>query len=362
MKIGIVLGTRPEIIKLAPVIRELEKRKADYFVIHTNQHYSYELDKLFFDELELPQPKYNLNCGFESFREHVGFMSKRAIPILQKERPDHMIILADTTSALGGALAAAKTGQVISHLEAGLRSHDTRMLEETNRTVVGHLADYHFSPTEKAKQNLIEEGVEESRIYVVGNTIVDSVYQNIELANKKVDMLKKLGLEKEKYFLLTAHRAENIDYEERLSNILKSLELIYKKYEIPIIYPMHPRTKKMINEFNLKVPLGVKVLEPISFLEFLQLETNTKVMITDSGGIQEETCILKVPCITIRDNTERPETLEVGSNLLAGVEPEKVLQCINLMFNKERNWENPYGDGTTAIKTLNKINELENGR
>ncbi len=359
MKIGLILGTRPEIIKLAPVIRELERRKDDYFVIHTNQHYSYELDKLFFEELDLPKPKYNLNCGYESFRKHVGFMTKRTIPILKQENPDNMIILADTTSALAGALAAAKASLIISHLEAGLRSHDTKMLEETNRITTGHLSDYHFAPTQNSKKNLLEEGVEESRIYVVGNTIVDSVYQNIELAGKKVDMLNNLGLEKQKYFLLTAHRAENTDDKERLMNILKSLELIYKKYNLPIIYPMHPRTKKMINEFSLKVPFGVKVLEPISFLEFLQLEANTKVMITDSGGIQEETCILKVPCITIRDNTERPETITVGSNLLAGVNPDNILKCVDKMFDKEKDWENPYGNGDTAVKTLDIINNLK---
>ena len=359
MKIGIVLGTRPEIIKLAPIIRECEKRRLDYFVIHTNQHYSYELDKLFFDELELPQPKYNLECGFGEYRKHVGFMSKRALPILKKEKPDNMIILADTTSALGVALAAAKANLIISHVEAGLRSHDTKMLEETNRIVVGHLSDYHFPPTEKAKQNLIEEGVDENKIFVVGNTIVDSVYQNIELANKKVNMLNKLNVEKEKYFLLTSHRQENVDDKERLSNILKGLELVYNKYNLPIIYPMHPRTKKMINEFNLKIPNGIKVLEPLSFLEFLQLEANAKLVITDSGGIQEETCILKVPCVTIRDNTERPETLEVGSNILAGVKPEKILECVNVMFNKERNWKQPFGDGTTSIKVLDIINKLK---
>ncbi|MEK6951861.1 MAG: UDP-N-acetylglucosamine 2-epimerase (non-hydrolyzing) [Nanoarchaeota archaeon] len=359
MKIGIALGTRPEIIKLAPIIRECEKRKLDYFVIHTNQHYSYELDKLFFDELELPQPKYNLECGFGEFRKHVGFMSKRALPILKKEKPDNMIILADTTSALGVALASSKANLTMSHVEAGLRSHDTKMLEETNRIVVGHLSDYHFPPTEKAKQNLIEEGVDEDKIFVVGNTIVDSVNQNIELANKKVDMIKKLNIEKNNYFLLTAHRQENVDDKERLSNILKGLELVYNKYKLPIIYPMHPRTKKMIQEFNLKVPNCITVLEPLSFLEFLQLEANAKLVITDSGGIQEETCILKIPCVTIRDNTERPETLEVGSNILAGVKPERILECVNIMINKERNWEQPFGDGTTAVKVLDIINKLK---
>ena len=358
MKICLIFGTRPEIIKLAPVIRELEKRKMDYFLIHTNQHYSYEMDKVFFDELKLPQPKYNLNCGFDSFRKQVSFMTKRAREILNKENPNHVIVYADPTSCLAGALAATKSNYMIHHLEAGLRSHDTTMLEETNRIVTSQISDYHYPPTEEAKQNLIEEGTDEQNIYLVGNTIVDSVMQNIELANKNCDILEKLNLNKEKYFLLTFHRMENVDNKERLDNILKSLELVYEKYKIPIIYSIHHRTKKRLNEFNFKIPEAVKVIEPTSYLEFLQLEANAKLMITDSGGIQEEACILKVPCVTLRDNTERPETLKVGSNILSGVNPEKVLECVNIMYNKERNWEQPFGDGRTAIKVLDIIQSL----
>ena len=358
MKIAVVFGTRPEIIKLAPIIRELENRKMDYFLIHTNQHYSYNMDKMFFEELKLPEPKYNLNCGLESFRKQVSFMTKRALEILEKEKPNHVIVYADPTSCLAGALAAAKYNCKIHHIEAGLRSHDTTMLEETNRIVTGRLADYHYSPTEEAKKNLLEEGVDKKRIYMVGNTIVDSVMQNIELANKDCNILKKLVLEKEKYFLLTFHRMENVDNKERLSKILKSLGLVYDKYKIPIVYPMHPRTKKRIEEFRLEIPLEIKTIEPTSFLEFLQLEANAKVVITDSGGIQEETCILKVPCVTLRDNTERPETLKVGSNILSGVEPEKVLKCVDIMYNKERIWKQPFGDGMAAVKILDIIQNL----
>ncbi len=358
MKIGIILGTRPEIIKLAPIIRECEKRKLDYFIIHTNQHYSHEMDKVFFEELNLPQPKYNLNCGYDSFRKQISFMTKRALPIIKKEKPDYIIVYADPTSAWAGTLATAKTNCRICHVEAGLRSHDLKMLEEINRINIAQLADYHFTSTEAATNYLIEEGTDKSRIYLVGNPIVDSVYQNLELSNKNSNIINKLNLEKWKYFLVTFHRAENVDDKERLSNILKSLELIYDRYKITIIYPMHPRTKKMIKEFNLNLPKGIKDIEPTSFLDFLQLEANAKLVITDSGGIQEEACIIKVPCVTLRDTTERPETLELGSNILAGVNPDKVLQCVNMMYNKERNWEHPYGDGKTAIKVLDIISRL----
>ncbi len=352
MKIGLIFGTRPEIIKMAPVIRECEKRKLDYFIVHTNQHYSYEMDKIFFDELNLPHPKYNLNCGYDSFKKQISFMSKKTIEVLKKEKPDHFLVYADPTSCLAGALAAAKTNVKIHHIEAGLRSNDLKMLEEINRIITGQLADYHFTSLEQAKRNLIEEGTDESKIFVVGNTIVDSVYQNIELAKKNSTILKKLDLEGKEYFLLTFHRAENVDDEERLSKIIKSLELICNKYKLPIVYPMHPRTKKMLNQFNIKVPKEVTVIEPTSFLDFLQLESNSRLVITDSGGIQEEACILNVPCVTLRDNTERPETLEIGSNILSGVEPEKVLECVEVMYNNQRNWEQPYGDGKSAEKIL----------
>tara|TARA_Y100000034_G_C6901621_1_gene417168 strand:+ start:1282 stop:2358 length:1077 start_codon:yes stop_codon:yes gene_type:complete len=358
MKVGVIFGTRPEIIKLAPVIRELEKRNVDYFLVHTNQHYNYKMDKIFFEELGLPQPEYNLDCKFDSFRKQISFMTIRAREVIKKENPDHFIVYADPNSCFAGALAASKTNCKIHHLEAGLRSHDLRMFEEMNRISTGRLADYHYTPTKLASQNLRDEGIEESKIFLIGNTGIDSVYQNIELANETCDILKKLNLEKDKYFLVTFHRAENVDDKERLKKILKGLELIYEKYKIPIVYPIHHRTKKMLEEFNMEVPKVLTTIEPTSFLEFLQLQANTKVVITDSGGIQEESCALKVPCVTLRDNTERPETLDIGSNLLAGVEPEKILECVDKMYNKERNWESPFGDGKAAIKMLDIIQKL----
>ena len=358
MKIGLIFGTRPEIIKMAPVIRECEKRKLDYFIIHTNQHYSYEMDKIFFDELNLPQPKYNLNCGYDSFKKQISFMSKRAIEVLRKEKPDHFLVYADPTSCLAGAIAAAKTNTRIHHIEAGLRSDDLRMLEEINRIITGQLADYHYASLEQAKKNLVDEGTDESKIFVVGNTIVDSVYQNIELSKRNSTILEKLCLKDKEYFLLTFHRAENVDDKERLSKIIKGLELICDKYNIPIIYPMHPRTKKMLNQFDIKVPEGVTIIEPTSFLDFLQLESNSRLVITDSGGIQEEACILKIPCVTLRDNTERPETLEIGSNILSGVEPDNILRCVEIMYDKERNWEQPYGDGKSAENILDILLRL----
>ena len=174
---------------------------------------------------------------------------------------------------------------------------------------------------------------------------MDAVYQNLEIAMRKVDILKKLNLNPEGYFLVTAHRQENVDGKERLKGILEGLELVYNKFDLPIIYPIHPRTMKRIKKFGLEVPKGITAIEPLGFLEFLQLEANAKLVLTDSGGVQEETCILNVPCVTLRDSTERPETLEVGSNVLAGVNQEKILEGVKFMVSKERNWNNPFGDG-----------------
>ena len=357
MKISIILGTRPEIIKMSPIIRECKNSKINCFVLHTGQHYSYNLDKLFFEELELPKPKYNLDIGSGTHAEQTGKMMIGIEKILKKERPDIILVEGDTNTVLAGALAAYKLYIKVGHIEAGLRSYDRRMPEEINRILTDHCSDILFAPTEKAKQILINEGIEEKKIFVTGNTIVDAVYQNLELANKKSNILKNLNFTGKDYILVTAHREENVEDKLKLKGILEGLEKTNKKFNFPIIYSIHPRTKKKIKEFNLKVPEGVKLIEPLGFLEFLQLEANAKLVLTDSGGVQEETCILKVPCVTLRDNTERPETLEVGSNILAGTNPEKIVECAELMINKEGDWKNPFGDGKTGKKILKILRE-----
>ncbi|NQE04659.1 UDP-N-acetylglucosamine 2-epimerase [ANME-1 cluster archaeon GoMg1] len=345
MKISIILGTRPEIIKMSPVIRECEKQGLAYFILHTGQHYSYNLDKIFFEELELPEAKYNLDVGSGTHAEETGKMLIGIEKVLKEEKPGIVLVEGDTNTVLAGALAAVKSHIKVGHVEAGLRSYDRNMPEEINRVLADHVSDYLFAPTEKAKENLLRESIEESKIFVTGNTIVDAVYQNLEIAKREVDILKKLNLNSKEYFLVTAHRQENVDIKGRLKGILDGLELVYNKFNYPTIYPVHPRTKKKIREFGLEVPKGVELIEPLGFLEFLQLEANAKLVLTDSGGVQEETCILKVPCVTLRDNTERPETLEVGSNVLVGVNQNKISEGVKHMLNKDKNWKNPFGDG-----------------
>ena len=345
MKISIILGTRPEIIKMSPVIRECEKQGLAYFILHTGQHYSYNLDKIFFEDLELPAAKYNLEVGSGSHAEETGKMLIGIEKVLQEKKTEVVLVEGDTNTVLAGALAAVKSHIKVGHVEAGLRSYDRTMPEEINRVLADHVSDYLFAPTEKAKENLLREGIDKSKIFVTGNTIVDAVYQNLEIAKRKVDILKKLNLNSKEYFLVTAHRQENVDVKERLKGILDGLKLVYNDFNLPIIYPIHPRTMKRIKEFGLEVPTGVELIEPLGFLEFLQLEANAKLVLTDSGGVQEETCILKVPCVTLRDNTERPETLEVGSNVLAGINQNKILEGVKIMLDRKRNWKNPFGGG-----------------
>jgi len=361
--IGIILGTRPEIIKMAPVVRACEKENIDYQLIHTGQHYSYEMDKIFFQELELPEANYNLDVGYATHGEQTAKILIGIEKILINEnygRSDTVLVEGDTNTVFAGALAASKLHVKVGHVEAGLRSYFREMPEEINRILTDHISDYLFAPTENAKNILISEGIEKEKIFVTGNTIVDSVYQNLELSNKKVNVFEKLGIEKGNYFLATAHRAENVDVKKRLAGIIEGLNKVYDKYKLPIIFPVHPRTTKMIENFNIKLNENIKLIKPIGFLEFLQLEANAKLVLTDSGGVQEETCVLKVPCVTLRDNTERPETIVVGSNVLARYDSSVILNKVNLMVNKDRNWKNPFGEGNAGDKIIQIIENQTN--
>ncbi|MGB3457788.1 MAG: UDP-N-acetylglucosamine 2-epimerase (non-hydrolyzing) [Halobacteriota archaeon] len=353
MKICILLGTRPEIIKMSPVFRACERENLDYFILHTGQHYSYIMDRVFFEQLELPEAKYNLDVGSGKHGEQTGKILSGVEPVLQKERPDVVLVEGDTNTVLAGALAATKLHIKVGHVEAGLRSYDKTMPEEINRVLTDHCSNYLFAPTEKARQILLSEGIHDNKIFVTGNTIVDAVYQNLSISEDRINPLNDLGLVPKEYFLVTAHRQENVDVEKRFKGIIKGLELLADEFGLPVIYPIHPRARKMMNHFGLKSN-GIEFIEPLDYLSFLQLESKAKLILTDSGGVQEEACILKIPCVTLRNNTERPETLEVGSNILAGTTPEKILECTRLIIDRNNEWKNPFGDGK-AGKTIVKI-------
>ena len=345
--ISIVLGTRPETIKMSPIIRECETRNLDYFILHSGQHYSYDMDRAFFEDLELPEPKYNLDVGSGTQAGQTAKIMTGIEDILVKESPGIILVQGDTNTVMTGALAAAKLHIRVGHVEAGLRSFDRTMPEEINRVVADHVSDYLFAPTETARQYLLNEGIEENKICVTGNTIVDAVFQNREIAKKGADILDTLGLEPQGYFLVTSHRQENVDNPEKLRSIIAGLEAVHREYSLPVIFPMHPRTRKMVERFGVSLD-GISVMSPAGFLEFLQLESNARLVLTDSGGVQEETCILGVPCVTLRENTERPETIEVGGNMLVGTDFERIREGVRTMLARSADWTNPYGDGTAG--------------
>lgn len=352
MKLAIILGTRPEIIKMAPVIWECQRRKIDFFILHTGQHYTPVMDELFFAEFKLPQPKYNLGLGGLSHREQIGHFIKNITSVLRVEKPDVVIVQGDTTSVVAGALAANKLGITIAHHEAGLRSYDVTMLEEINRTFTDHISEYLFTPTKTAIANLIEEGFDKDSIFFTGNTIVDVIHKYRRMSRPA--LFKKLGVKPQHYFLFTAHRQENVDNSDRLKKILAGLRLLTQKYpKLPIVWPLHPRTKKRIEEAKFKIPKEIRVIDPVGYFDMLSLERQARLIITDSGGVQEEACILQVATVTIRDNTERPETVTHGFNVLVpGVEPQDIVDKVAMMLNKEFVWFNPFGDGTAGKKIV----------
>ena len=360
MRVVVVLGTRPEIVKMAPVIRELERRHADYFILHTGQHYSYNLDRVFFEQLRLPDARYNLDVGSGSHAEETAKILVGAERVLREEKPDVVLVEGDTNSVLGGALAAAKLRIRVGHVEAGLRSYDRTMPEELNRILTDHSSDHLFAPTEGARSILLGEGIAEDKVYVTGNTIVDAVHQNLEIAREKGDTLGRLDLVPGDYLLVTLHRQENVDDRDRFASILKGLEGLAAEQGLPIVYPAHPRSVKRMDQFNME-PGRIRVIEPVDFLGFLQLESNARLILTDSGGVQEEACVLGVPCVTLRDNTERPETIEVGANRLAGASPQRILDEAALMAGRRGGWVNPFGDGKAAEKIVDIVLEGRHG-
>jgi UDP-N-acetylglucosamine 2-epimerase (non-hydrolysing) len=350
----IVLGTRPEIIKMSPVIRAAEEHHTPYLILHTGQHYSYEMDAAFFADLELPAPAFNLNVGSGSHGVQTGRILAGVEQVLMEmdEAENIVLVQGDTNTVMAGALAAAKLHVLCGHVEAGLRSFDRRMPEEVNRVVADHICDYLYAPTAGSAANLAAEGLSGDGVVVTGNTVVDAVVQNLGIAEQRTDVLSGLGLEEGMYVLATAHRAENVDDPNRLADVLKGLAMVGEEFEVPVVYPVHPRAEKMMKEFSLPPPDSVRLIAPLGYLEFLQLESKARMLLTDSGGVQEEACVLGVPCVTLRENTERPETVEVGANRLAGTEPGRILMAAKVMDDVSCGWANPFGDGTAGERIV----------
>ncbi len=356
-KIAVVVGTRPGIIKFSPIIKALKKHKVNYFVVHSGQHYSYSMDRKFFEDLGLPEPRYKIDA-VKKYKFHGGQTAKMLMgleKIFIKERPKIVIVGGDANTNLAGALAARKLGIKVAHIEAGLRSDDWRMPEEHNRVMIDHISDYLFPPTSEARTNLIKDNVK-GKIIVTGNTIVDAVYQNLEIAQKKSNILNKLSISANKYFLLTLHREENVDSKNIFTSIINAIRAVNEEFPYPIIFPVHPRTKKRIKDFKLLAKIRsikkLRLIAPLGYLDFLLLLSNTRIVMADSGGVQEEACILHVPCVTLRENTERPETVRVRANLVAGTDKGKVLDAVRTMMRRKAKWRNPFGDGKAGERIV----------
>lgn len=356
MKIGIIVGTRPEVIKMAPIIRECQRREVPFFIIHSNQHYSPDMDAIFFEELKLPPPHYNLHVGSGPHSNQTGNILIKMEPILIDEKPDVVLVQGDTNTVLAGALAASKLEIKVGHIEAGLRSYDRSMPEETNRVLTDHMSTYLFSVSRNQTNILLAEGIADHKIYEVGNTITDALFQHIPLADQKSKILRTLNIEPQSYVLVTSHRASNVDIKANLMELVDLISSVADRYDKKVVWPIHPRTRKKLTEFNINITSKIILTQPLGYLDFIQLQKNAKLILTDSGGIQEEACMLHIPCITLRENTERPETIEVGANVLVGRDKEKAFNAIDNWLKKNTFvWDNPFGDGHVAEKIFGHI-------
>lgn len=359
-KTCIVVGTRPGIIKMSPLIDELNKRDVESFTIHAGQHYSYELDGKMFEDLGLDKPKYRINEVKEKefHGEQTAAMLEGIERALLEEQPENVLVCGDANFNLAGALAARKLRLTLGHVEAGLRSEDWRMPEEHNRVMIDHISDHLFCPTTQTKQNAIQDNVK-GEVHVTGNTIVDAIQRNVPIAREQSDILNKLGFSSDEYIIFTAHREENVDDPTVLSDLITVIRNTIHEFDVPVVYPIHPRTEKRLKQFGLHEEIAtidrLELIDPVGYLDFLQLLSNACIVLTDSGGIQEESCILHVPCVTLRENTERPETIDVGANMIAGTNPDEVVQSAVEMNSKKPDWENPFGNGSTAVKIINTI-------
>jgi len=359
MKILTVVGARPQFIKLAPLSKILRENGVNEIIVHTGQHYDENMNDLFFKELEIPEPDYNLGIGSGNHGEQTGRMLIEIEKIILKEKPDLVIVYGDTNSTLAGALAASKLHIKLAHVEAGLRSFNKRMPEEINRVLTDHVSDILFCPTQTAVENLKNEGITNG-VYLVGDLMFDALLHFSKISDMKSNILEKLNIKPKEYYLATIHRAENTDNYERLKNILTA----FSKLDEIVVFPIHPRTRKMISYYGLDGFLendNVKVIDPVGYLDMLNLEKNAKAILTDSGGVQKEAFWLKVPCITLRDETEWVETVNLGWNRLVGSNVEKILEAVrDLKFGVDVSFDNDFSAKKMyeiIIKTINNYKQ-----
>ena len=350
MKIMSIFGTRPEIVRLSRIFSLLDKN-FKHVMVNTSQNYTTELNQIFFNDLKIRKPDYDLKIKTGQYGTEIAEIIEKSNTILEKEHPDIVLILGDTNSGLS-AIPAAHQGIKIAHLEAGMRSYDFRMPEEKNRVIIDHLSSILLPYTSYSRENLIRENIHQSKIFVVGNPIIEVINHYISQIEKS-KIMEKMKLKNNEYFLVTAHRSENVDDPKTLENIFSALGKLHSKFRKRIIFPIHPRTVSKIK--NSKIPKGIELVKPLGFFDFTKLEKNAFCLITDSGTIPEETLYFRKPCVTIRLSTERPETIEAGSNILAGLDPTNIVNSVKTItaLEPQWQWDKMLGDGHTASKVIN---------
>ena len=339
MKICTVFGTRPEIIRLSEIIKVVD-RFSEHVLVHTGQNYDPRLSDVFFEELGVRAPDVHLGVAATGFAEQVGLILHRAGEVFERERPDRVLILGDTNSALS-AMVATRMGIPVFHMEAGNRCYDDRVPEEVNRRIIDHASTVLMPYTERSKENLVREGIERERIFVTGNPIWEVLEAHRERIDRS-DILERLQLTSGDYLLVTLHRAENVDAPGRLEAFMAALSAVADDQGCPMAVSVHPRTADKLRRFDVSpASPRVRLLEPLGFLDFVKLERQSRAVLSDSGTVQEECALFHVPNVTLRDVTERPETLECGSNVLSGAMTEDVLRALRLALSLGRSWNPP---------------------
>ena len=364
LKVINVVGARPNFMKVAPIVAAM-KRRPDRFqplVVHTGQHYDSAMSDSFFEDLDLPQPDTHLGVGSASHAVQTAAVMERFEPVVLRDKPDWVLVVGDVNSTLACALVCVKLGIKVAHVEAGLRSRDRTMPEEINRLLTDQIADLLFTPSPDADDNLLAEGIPRERIRFVGNVMIDSLQKNLKVASN-LKTKEQLGLNGRDYALLTLHRPSNVDLRESFEPILSALEVIASK--LPIVFPVHPRTRKTIAELGLTKRVEsikeLRTIDPLGYLDFLNLSSGARLVLTDSGGIQEETTALGIPCLTLRENTERPITVEMGTNVVVGTDKTKIVAAATAALSgslKKTSRQPPLWDGHTSERILDALEEF----
>ena len=364
LKVINVVGARPNFMKVAPIVAAMKRRPKVFqpLVVHTGQHYDAAMSDSFFRDLDLPQPDVHLGVGSGSHAVQTAAVMERFEPVVLQEMPDWVLVVGDVNSTIACALVCVKLGVKVAHVEAGLRSRDRSMPEEINRLLTDQIADLLFTPSHDADENLLAEGIPRERIRLVGNVMIDSLQKNLNVA-RTLPTREQLGLTGIDYALLTLHRPSNVDMRDSFHRILDALEAISSR--LPIVFPVHPRTKKTIAELGLSERVEsikeLRIVEPLGYLDFLNLSSSARLVLTDSGGIQEETTALGIPCITLRENTERPITVEMGTNVVVGTDTTKIISAATAALNgsaKTTLRQPPLWDGHTSERILDALEEF----